>query len=375
MKILILTQPLIENYGGILQNYALQTVLKRKGHSVDTLDVEIPLSLLKRYVRRALSIIKQLFLFLTGKNHNGLIRQWMTRREKHICYNRISAFIKAQISTTPLVTDISELHKYGDYDAYIVGSDQVWRESYSPCLPVYFLNFLPENCKAKRISYAASFGSAVLDLPQKKVDEYAGLLQRFDAVSVREPSGKILCKTELDVDADVVPDPTMLLSAGDYHCLTGEYSDCAKGKLVTYILDETTQKNRVINKFAEENNLEIIRLRGTYNLKDLKSAAPEKAGVDFWLGAMESADYVITDSFHGTVFSLIFQREFFVFVNHARGKERFDMLDEKFGIQSRFIDTTADGIKLQSSLNYDDIAKKLEQYRLVGGAFLQRAGM
>ncbi|MBR7103706.1 MAG: polysaccharide pyruvyl transferase family protein [Lentisphaeria bacterium] len=374
MKILILTQPLIENYGGILQNYALQTVLKKRGHSVCTLDFEMTLPLL-HHVFRIFSVIKQILLRIAGKNHNRTIRQWMTRNEKKICYNKISRFIQTHISRTHRVSHLKGLRKYEDFEAYVVGSDQVWRKSYSPCLPVYFLDFLPENNSAKKISYAASFGSAKLDLAPKEIEKYSRLLQRFDAVSVREPSGKLLCKNKFGVNAEVVPDPTMLLTADDYRKVMGTYKGCAKGKLVTYILDENSSQTTLINKFAAERNLEIIRLRGSYTVNDIKNSVPEKAGIDFWLGALESAEYVITDSFHGTVFSLIFQKEFFVFVNHARGKERFDMLDEKFDIQSRFVDPMAGEIILQSSLNYTDIGKKLEQYRLVGESFLLRAGM
>ena len=150
------------------------------------------------------------------------------------------------ISMTSLAGCLGAMRKYRGYDAYVVGSDQVWRKSYSPCLPVYFLNFLPENNSAKKISYAASFGSAKLDFAPKEIEKYSRLLQRFDAVSVREFSGQKLCCTVFNISAEVVPDPTMLLTAEDYYSLRGEHLNCAKGKLVTYILDETPEKTNII---------------------------------------------------------------------------------------------------------------------------------
>ena len=88
MKILILTQPLIDNYGGILQNYALQTVLKRRGHSVETLNVETPLPWFVRNYWRVRSMIKPALRWLLKKENSKPIRQWMTQREKKICYNK-----------------------------------------------------------------------------------------------------------------------------------------------------------------------------------------------------------------------------------------------------------------------------------------------
>lgn len=378
MKILILTQPLIKNYGGILQNYALQTVLKQRGHTVVTLKTELYINcidLYKQHFFRILSVCKRLLLFLLKGKNVGYIRCWLTSKESSICNKKITEFVNAKITTTPLITRKSELNKYLDYDAYVVGSDQVWRKEYSPHLPTYFLSFLPKNLNARRIAYAASFGTARINYIQKHIQRYSKWLQRFDAVSVRELSGKNICSEYFNVEAEVVPDPTMLLSADSYRGIIGEHKDCAKNKLVTYVLDETPAINALIENFATEHHLEIIKLRGTDSRKDLRSANPEKAGIEFWLGAIESAEYVITDSFHGTVFSLLFHKKFFSFVNCHRGKDRFDLLDEIFNIKSRFINPENATIAEFENLDFAVIEEKLADYRKIGEIFFQKSGL
>ena len=373
MKILILTQPLSNNYGGILQNYALQVMLTRRGHCVETLKIERRLNLFKFYLFRVLSLGKHFLLLMLGKNQTKTIRQWMTEKEAAVCYKKINGFIQRNINTTPVVNSRRELGKCLDYDAYVVGSDQVWRKEYSPHLPTFFLDFLPENHKCRRIAYAASFGNSRIDYLKKYINKYSKLLQRFDAISVRELSGINLCRDYFSVAAEVVPDPTMMLSADDYRSLIGQYKDCAKNKLVTYILDETPVIRAAVEKFAADHKLEVIRFRGTYSRKDLKSSDPEKAGIECWLGAIESAEYVITDSFHGTVFSLLFHKKFYSFVNYARGKDRFELLDWLFDIKSRFVNTGTDNIPITDDLDYVAIDKKLVTYRKTGEEFLLKA--
>lgn len=376
MRILILTQPLINNYGGILQNYSLQTILKRRGHSVETLKIEMSLSLplYKRYCRMIPVIVKFILLSVFEKIFGRSIRRWITQKEQQICYSKISKFIDNNISTTPLVDRLSDLKHYLHYDAYVVGSDQVWRNEYSPHLPIYFLDFLPADCQAKKIAYAASFGKAQIDFPQSHIGLYASLLQRFDAVSVREYSGIDLCRTYFHVSADIVPDPTMMLSGDDYRTLLGAYKNCAKGKLVTYILDDNDAQTAMIKRFAEKCNLEVIRLRGEYFRSDLQSAYPEKHSIEYWLAAIESAEYIITDSFHGTIFSLLFEKKFFTFINHSRGKERFYTLDKMFDISCRFINTESTDMRETENLDYSVINKKLADYREIGDNFLRKAG-
>lgn len=375
MKILILTQPLVENYGGILQNYALQILLKRRGHDVKTLKTKPILNFYKFYLFRALSLVKHFLLLISGKSHTGVIRQWLTQKEEATCYKQLAGFIQNNLDTTPMVKSYSNFKKYLDYDAYVVGSDQVWRKEYSPHISAYFLSFLPKICSTKRIAYAASFGNSRITYLKKHIRKYSELLQRFDAVSVREPSAKVLCREHFAVDADVVPDPTLMLSADDYRSLLGQYKDCAKNKLVTYILDETPAIRIAVEKFAAEHHLEVVRLRGTYFRKDFKSPNPEKAGIEFWLGAIESAEYVITDSFHGTVFSLLFHKKFYSFVNYARGKDRFDMLGDIFGIKDRYVSSSDADINSAEAPDYDIIEEKLINYRKTGEEFLQKAGL
>lgn len=328
MKIGILTLPFNNNYGGYLQAYALMTVLKQEGHEVELVyrqhnKVKYPLSY----------YIKTMIKMILGRPHgplNPTPDNWLRLKGKNLM-----PFVDKYItpSTKPLYSsnELKEAVSNGNYDVIVCGSDQLWRPDYVPNIEDFFCSFVKGD-KPKLISYAASFGTdkPIYSDVQKKICGDA--VSRFKAVSVREQSGiKVIKSFDWHTANDplVVLDPTMLLPKEHYLSLLPNIDSPSKGKAFCYVLDNSEE---VKNKTSEI----ISRLgKETYEIADIQKPGAELPSIETWLSAIRDADFVITDSFHGTVFSIIFNKPFIVFTNKKRGAERFETLLAHFNLSNR----------------------------------------
>jgi polysaccharide pyruvyl transferase WcaK-like protein len=346
MRIGIFTQPLHNNYGGLLQNYALQTVLSDLGHEVLTINIDGNVYY-QSFIKLA-SVLKRSLLKASGRDI--VIRAWPTKNELKIISHNTNRFVNRNIKTTKLFTQkINEnLLKEYAFDAYIVGSDQVWRPRYSPQLSTFFLDFLQSNSKVMKIAYAASFGVDDWEFTNKQTKEFAGLLKLFDAVSVREDSAVELCKNYFGVEATHLLDPTMLVDLDDYTSLVEkENIEQSQGNLFTYILDKDSDKLKIIDDIAQTYNLKsfsVLPLKkfsepGRIDIHDYVFPAPEK-----WIRGFMDAQFVVTDSFHGTVFSILFNKPFISIANKGRGLTRFTSLLKLFHLEGRLIFSSEDFI-------------------------------
>lgn len=338
MKIGIITHPILYNYGGILQNYALQQILKESGHEVSTID-RIPETPFKTKV---LSLGKRSLQKLSGKKVR--LRGWQTKKESKIIYRNTRAFVDQYINTTECITahsQIHKIHKVHNFDAYIVGSDQVWRRSGTRGNKLEFLSFLEGNEKVKKIAYSASFGVSEWEYTEEETKKYRELAQLFDAISVREDSGVVLCNRYLDVKADHLVDPTMLLLEKEYTSLV-DAADISKsrGDLFVYVLDRNEEKDKFIDRIAIEKDLKAFEVMPEQNFRmeltdrfDInKCVFPP---VEQWLRAFMDAKFVVTDSFHGTAFALLFNKPFISILNKKRGASRFHSLLKMFQLENR----------------------------------------
>lgn len=350
MRIAILTQPLRYNFGGILQNYALQTVLKRMGHEVVTLQPDMSMSLSWR--RYLLVYPLRVIRFLLGKsdviryeqNYNKIHRTIATHTRK---------FVEANINIRKY-SNIRTLSEK-DYDMIVVGSDQVWRPCYNnsffSTIENSFLDFA-KTWSVKRIAYAASFGTDSWEFSEDETTTCSELIKLFDAVSVRERSGIELCKNKFGVDAVHLLDPTLLLKKEDYVNLIENSGNTTKpaGELMCYILDETEDKKMLIARIAHEKNL--IPFRANAQTDDVNASLSDRIQlpVEQWLRDFQEAEFVVTDSFHACVFSIIFNKPFVVVGNKKRGMSRFQSLLETFGLKDHLLFSIDD---YQSSQQYD----------------------
>lgn len=352
MKVGILTQPLHTNYGGLLQAYALQTVLKRLGHNITIINRCYPKaqSNLLSKVLRAKNIIIGRDVACTDEGKILFVEA------------NISRFISENYRLTSPIFTTEELKAYQQQeklDAIIVGSDQVWRPRYSPNIYNYFLDFAEDKI-TKRYSYAASFGVDKWEFSQQETELCSKLAKQFNKISVREASAVNLCKEHLGVEALHVLDPTLLLSQQDYISLLAGDTQPSKGNLFTYILDAGAEKQSIINKISEAAGLKpficMPKLKFTYqnakkSLKDCQFPAVEQ-----WIQSFIDAEMVITDSFHGTAFSIIFNKPFWVLANPRRGNTRMESLLETFGLKDRMISEENIGKKeLKASIDWERV--------------------
>lgn len=346
MKIGILTQPLHNNYGGLLQNYALQQALKRIGVEPETIDHnsrKIPatrmcISRMAQHARHLLkpTIYKAPDYCLTDKEFNII-----SRNSKH--------FIDTYIAhTLPFDTEVAlaSIVNERNYNGYVVGSDQCWRPSYSGgFLKELYLSFIEGKADVRRVAYAASFGTDKWEYTLEETSECSRLAKLFDLVTVREKSGLRLCKEYLGVDAIHVLDPTMLLDKEDYETLVEKENDPqSKGNLFHYILDPAEEKKMLINSVAQKLHLEPFSIMPKCQAEnrtksDVKNRIEDCVfpSVTSWLRGFMDAEMVIVDSFHGAVFSIIFNKPFWVMANAERGNARFESLLGMFGLEDRMV--------------------------------------
>lgn len=367
MKICILTQPLGHNYGGIMQNYALQTVLKRMGHEVWTEDRKVNkvafLSQLKR-----VSFIR----FLFGKKK---ITSPSSKQEA-IIQKYTRQFIKKNIQTTvPIYSKNKKKLLQYNFDAYVVGSDQVWRPCYSYGLYNYFLDFT-KGLNVKRFAYAASFGVDNWEFTEKQTKECEKFVKQFDLISVREYSGIGLCESYLGVEADHVLDPTLLLEKEDYISLIN-LENKSKNGLYTYLLDDSEEKNEITNKLCSKFKLSVNTVMPKIRFKTLGKNPISKctlASVSDWLSGFYNADFVFTDSFHGTIFSIIFNKQFITIANKDRGIARFSSLLKMFGLEDRLIFSINDltDSLICNHIDYDTVNKQKNHMKKISMNFLSK---
>ena len=377
MKICILTQNLGNNYGGILQAFALQFYLKKNGHTVETVQYKGNQRICFRIV---LSIIKQTVKKYILRKKTGLVAPlWMYKEKENSVYQHLYNFIQHNIVQTPYIKNFKKLN-YRNYEVYIVGSDQVWRPQYNKYyLDEMFLSFVKGD-KTKRIAYAASFGVSEMEFSEEQIRKVSALLQKFDAISVREESGIDLCRSYFHVEAQHLLDPTMLLQKSDYLTLISQEEERQKERkqnieeskerreLFVYVLDSSSEVSCMIRQIADE-----IQCQPYHFLPNSKDESVVMPSVSAWLKGIAEAQFVITDSFHGTVFAILFNKPFLTYVNTERGATRFTSLLKMFHLEERLVSTSEEDIidKLKSPIDWEKVNQIMESERASSSSFLK----
>ena len=369
MKIAILTVPFNNNYGGFLQAFALKKVLKGMGHDVEFLmrrRYRPPrFARFKNFIKWILgrtnscSYIRDYHIYKISKNTRRFVRQYLSPLSKS-CY-------------TP--TSFKKLMDNYQADVFIAGSDQCWRYKFAPWyIDDYFYKPLLGTGK-KRISYAASFGVDYIEYDENMLLSCQKCLKEFSAISVRETSGINLLEQYFNVPkgkAVEVLDPTMLLSADDYKELICKYNITDQRYLFTYILDDNEEKEELISKIKQELLLSRINQKAqTGDIMALQEIEP----VELWLSRIYHSSFVITDSYHGMVFSIIFKKPFIVYGNAARGKTRFVSVLNKLGLADRYVEN-GNNIELSiinDTIDWNKIHDSIQHRRNESLAFLFHA--
>ena len=384
MKLAIITQPLFDNYGGILQCYALQTILQRMGHEVIVLRrYGMPLNTWI-FLLRCVSFLKCIIRrYLLGQKQWAIINPWalwyVPDKSKWLYGSRrlLAQFIDKHFQQSSPLTSTDDMARWANThpcDAFVVGSDQVWRGAYNADVTESFCSFLPDTDPRRRIVYAASFGTEYVDISPEKLPECRRLAQFFSAVSVREQSAIRLAKEALGIEPQWVLDPTMLLTADDYRSLWQHEESQWEG-ITTYVLDASEEKSQIQHDVSQTLSLPVNALMLPPIDQDGKPV--DMIPVEGWLKAFAQASFVITDSFHGCVFSIIHRKPFIAIANRERGIDRFTSLLGYFGLMDRLIFSLEEYQQKRSSLltpiDYVPIVQKHEEARAASLTFLREA--
>lgn len=342
MRIGIITLPLRFNYGGILQAYAIEEILRRYGHYVEHVEIKQDRYLLPFKTRYLVYLKRALLCYVKRDKSVRVFQEQYLHDAESFVIKFTNAFMDKYLRRR-FIKSYDEISS-SDYDAFVVGSDQVWRSEYI-CKKRNFAPFLDftQGWDVTRLAYACSFAREEWTFDEQAANVASLLLKSFDEVSVRELSGVKLCKDYLNINAKHVLDPTMLLDKNDYISLVNKCNTKqSPGSLLCYILDETATKIQFINKVANDRGLTPFRANS--KAEDLYANITDRIQppVEQWLRGFIDAELVITDSFHACVFSMIFNKPFICLGNHERGTSRFISLLGHFNQIHRLIDSAFD---------------------------------
>jgi len=320
------------NYGNRLQNYASQVVLESLNCYVESLyfDTYLKPNVFKRVCRifnlsisETLTKIVTIIIQSKRKNHCRILQNEREKSNKSFTEENI-------VTSDCLISGRNILDKLDQqYDYFIVGSDQVWNPYSRIGLSVYFLTFAPYY---KRISYAASFG--VSELPRKIIKKYRRWLSDIPFISVREEAGASIIKELIDKDVDVLIDPTMMLTKAQWQSISKPGRNKPKQKyFVTYFLGDLPQDSMtLIQDLHNYYKFEQVGL-ADQNFENYYAADPGE-----FLDFMNSSSIVLTDSYHGTIFSILFEKPFVVFDRLSKSPSlgtRIDTLLSTFHLENR----------------------------------------
>lgn len=365
-----------DNYGQLLQCFALQNYLKKQGHE----------PFLIRYVAQVKNktVTERLFGLwkIFSPTHVLAYKSMMDNQKKSAIFNAdypryFDDFRAKHLVLSPSIYySLEELNnEKWNADAFICGSDQIW--SYSLIkdnLRAFFLQFAPENKKV--IAYAASFGRP--ELPEDYSKMLAQLLEKFSSIGLREETGVDLCKKANRKDAQLVCDPTILLSGNDYISAIVDKEIIVHNSVFTYLLNwETEFPLDEIKSFIAEKELkmEFVGAHGMEHrnlfpsMNDLTIAS--------WLESMASSKFVFTNSFHGTVLAILLKRPFVTFLlsgESAKMNGRISTLLTKLGLENRIYSSVKSINEMsETPIHWDEVDEKLKIFRSESELFLKQA--
>ncbi len=369
-----------ENYGALLQAYAFQKTLISRGHTPYLIDIDFKEFSFKKkpirsWLRSYITSLKDSILILWGSKKARKLKERETFfdefRKNHLVIGEFKYRNKDDLNINPPKAD-----------CFIVGSDQVWNYHFIPDYDVFFLNF--GDLKIPRYSYAASFGAT--KLPKETARKFRSLLSNFNKISVREDNGKMLCGELGFSDVTLVPDPTLLLTKQDWQNLARSvssgpmYNGSTGKKVFVYSLGGAFK-----SVFGFE--LDLLKKDPEFNIKHVSSGfvftGYDDYGEEFpsiidWLKYVDDADFIVTNSFHGMVFSIIFEKPFIVASRvgkYSYINDRIDTFLKKIGLEKCKVSNAKDFRDIVSNFNevqidWNLVKQNLNAFRKAGFDFL-----
>lgn len=358
MTIAILTFQNSDNFGALLQAYSLQTTIKRFGEECVIIDYYSPNK--KDYY--------DLIRIGKGTSLRNFIGSLIRLGDKIPRRINANLFRKNYLELTSKKyyssNDIKEDVKY--WDKIIVGSDQVWNYENTKFDTVYLLDFISD--KKKKYSYAASFG--VSEIPEKKElenyhdgvvslnKEYSKLLGSFNKISVREEAGKDIAKDLSLENVEVSIDPTLLLNGEDWKALIGNDKK-VEPYILVYSLDDQEEMYKIISKISKMTNLPVKQIFASKKAKKYGIERVKPNIIEF-IKLFNNAYFVVTDSFHGTAFSINLNKNFYSFYHEGTNKfSRIENLLTKLDMKQQII-SSSNEINTVPDLDFENSNKMLE---------------
>lgn len=349
-KIAIMSLPLSNNFGGIWQFFALNMAIKELGFNPKALNLCLMdnkksyhlLNSFKNYIKKGINSINQNLKF-------DLYRPNILRKN-------VLTFLNKNLDLTKQIYSFNELRDVlKEFDCIVLGSDQIFK-------PSFFVQFSPfcglDFFDGKKIAYAGSFGGNKF---LGDIKTFKNSYEKFDFLSVRESSGVDIFKNTFNLKAKLCLDPTFLIDFNRYF----DFKKINKEYILFYNLDFDEKKEDFKKRLAKRLNLDVIDIYG------------EKANLDplEWLNLIKNAKFILTDSFHGCVFSIIFKKNFLAFVNNDRGNSRFidlfNMLDLKEQ-EVNYLLLKDDYINVRN-IDYERVYKILDKKKQESIEFLKKS--
>lgn len=366
-RIQVITRHAVANYGSLLQTYATEKVLRSLGYDVQIINY-IP----KREQSWRLAQVRSNTNGINGQNP---LKQWLFLASQmlnySVSYQAFKGFRSRLINETPLYSSLPELEASPPQaDIYLTGSDQVWgRMGPMPYDRAYFLDFVPDN--APRVAYSASFGREHIEIDAETLQ---GLLQKYKEINVREASAVDILNTMGFDSVNHVLDPTLLLDSNDWRSLaTSKDTDNPKGNyILVYQLNRNKTFENYANRLGDKLGLPVIRLSCSMNSLLQKGKLVYLPSPEALLNYFNNASYVLTDSFHATVFSLIFNRQFIVF-SPGKTSTRIKSILGSLELDSQFREHFDDYDWTDQIIDYASVNSKLDAMRATSKSILKQS--
>jgi hypothetical protein len=313
MKCGIITLHTPHNFGAMLQAYALQFTISEMGHEVEIIDHGVREPPPQLFSKEGIKKLPYALVCLLRKKH----------RDRK--YHRFNSFSDQYLKLSQSYKEPAELsHASMNYAALICGSDQIWNPTYRAFDPKFFLDFGPLD--AIRIAYAPSFG--VSEVPPELHQNLSELLDNLDFLSCREKSGVRLMEGLTKRETAHVVDPTMLVPAEHWIRISKQPADLPSRYILAYALDNSRDFGKSVSQLARKLSLPVVCIEtGVRSPKFRCDHIIRDAGPLEFLGLLSKAEFVISNSFHGCIFSILFNKQFFS-PRHGHSNERMRNLFE-----------------------------------------------
>lgn len=344
MKIATITYSWAQNWGAVLQAYALVEYLNSMGHDAKLIDY-------REFDNKLISTVKSI--------PDGIVDLLTISASKRRIL-RYNEFREKALKLTEKCNNTAELKKLNkDFDAFVTGSDQVWNVGLGVCKDFY-LEFA--DSEKKRISYAPSFG--VTSIPEEHKKDTIEGINNIQALSVREESGKKIIADLTGREATVVLDPVFLLTKEQWRKVSKSAGQKEK-YIFVYPTQITSKLKSAVKELKKKTGLKVVSPFYIPGCKVVKDIGPRE-----FIDYIANAEYVVASSFHATAFSLIFNKKLIVITHNMTGSRTTDLLT-RVGMESCIISDVKEVETLR--WNYDKCNKLMEKYINESKGFLDKA--